>query len=114
MKTFGIWLVAIIGAAAIILGGWQAGWWFTAQNADRQQQVDRTNYGAQSAYSQKLADDRATIADIGTQLANPSITPDQKTALTDQRTAITQQACQVASKLTHPTTTESAFIAGNC
>ena len=38
-RWFWVGAIACALIAAVIVGGWQAGWWFTAQNATRQYQI---------------------------------------------------------------------------
>lgn len=73
--------------AAIVFGGWEAGWWFRQQNVNREYQVNRDSSG----YQQSLISaerDRASAWDVATD-------PGQKTNLR-------AQFCTVYPDLTAP------------
>jgi hypothetical protein len=108
-------VVAIIGLVGVgIYGLWHLGWDVTAANTDRQAQVNQSSLGAQQSYSDALGRYISTVRTIDTQLADPSISTDQKTALAGQKNAISDEACRDAEKLTHPTGDQSAWIGQNC
>ena len=116
LQTAGYILFALAVIAAVVVGGWQAGWWFTAQNVQKQAHINRTSYEAQKTYRDKIVADQTTIATITAQIADPSTTTDQKQALTAQRTAVVNEVCQVATNLTASDlpTVIVTFVTSNC
>lgn len=81
----------VILLGALIIGGWQAGWWFTAQNVNRTDKVTQQGYANQSALSAQVT---AEFSDIAREQADEQQTPANKTF--DQPQIITQagQICQ--------------------
>jgi hypothetical protein len=75
-------------AAAIVIGGYQLGWWLKAENTDRQVNIDNRNTGTQTAWH-----------DEATSLINQaSLLPDNA----PQRARLEQQACELIDRLTDP------------
>lgn len=50
MKTVIGAIGAVILAAAVTVGGWQAGWWLKGKNVDKQVNIDNRNKGVQTAW----------------------------------------------------------------
>jgi hypothetical protein len=93
--------VAVIGsivAFAVILPvviiGWQVGWWFTAQNAQRQAHVVQSNYNVQEGYVSRISDD---VGAIDANIATAGSTPDA--GMTAQNIHSGSDACHYASLL---------------
>lgn len=57
MKGLAYGLFGFVALVAIILGGWQAGWWFTAQNVDRNYHVNTHSQQYQGGLIQQARDD---------------------------------------------------------
>lgn len=53
--------IALAGLGALILSGWQAGWWFTNQNAQRTAHLVQSNYNTQEGYLTAIEQDVAAI-----------------------------------------------------
>ena len=107
VKLAALALLGLVILAALILGGWQAGWWFTTQNTSRQGQVFQASYGAQTADIQQaenlaseIASIRAEIASIRAEIASTSIPAAEATQLQAQATAETTQACNLIAEIT--------------
>lgn len=100
-KTTAAILAGLVGTGAILVGGWQLGWWLNAKNTDRKVRIQNQNVGTQSAWQQQVTEDIRTV-----------------TLLEDgpQRRAVINEACLLASKLTDNflTTDIVAFQANNC
>lgn len=76
--------VVVILAASLI--GWQVGWWFKAENTDRQVAIDNSNKGTQTAWHDEVI---KTIADF--ELVDP--------ANTAARGALRNKACDLIPRL---------------
>lgn len=112
--------VLVIGgtimAVALILGfaGWQAGWWFTAQNATRNAQLTQNGYSNQSTLraqvSQKLSDVTSITVQLGAAPAG------QVPALKAQRMGIAAIACADADQITGTPlpSDQAAWVSANC
>jgi len=116
LRTTGYILFTVALLAAIVLGGWQAGWWFKAQNVQRQAHINRTSYEAQKTYRDKIVSDQTVIATIDNQIVDSTTTPEQKVALRAQRQAVVNEVCQVATNLTASdlSTVIVTFVNSNC
>jgi len=113
-------LGAILGLAliaAIVLGGWQAGWWFKTQNTNREARLYQHQYGRQTALRDEVSRKLGSITDLTAQLADPSLGPDQVAALGAQRLAIGRVVCQDAeqiNKVTDLPPDQQQFVSLNC
>ena len=107
MRETGRWFpAAVVAVAALLVIGlgvtlvcWQAGWWFAARNAARQNQVYQGSYGVQQA------DTDAMQRAIG---AIPSA------ADKAQANADAQEACSYAAKITIMPPGDKDWVAQNC
>jgi hypothetical protein len=109
---FGILAVLLI--AAITLGGWQVGWWFNAQNTNRQSVIDQQNYGSQLAYITKVGNNITEETNVELQIAQPGIAADQKTALTNEQIALVADTCRMGRLITNPPADQAAWIHAHC
>ncbi|MGH7743384.1 MAG: hypothetical protein ACREQ5_00985 [Candidatus Dormibacteria bacterium] len=103
--------------AIIVVGGWQAGWWFHTQDTNRQAVLDKQGYGYQQPLQTQIGADIDTVTDLNTQLVAANGNPDLITVLATQRrqavTHICQQAAQINPNL--PLASDQAqFVATNC
>lgn len=102
-RWFGPVLVA--GVAILVIGialtfiGWQAGWWFTAQNATRQYQVTQNGTSNQETLRAQITSKLADVASITAQIAATK-DPAEGGALKAQRAAIAGIACSDAANIT--------------
>lgn len=101
-------------AAVVILGGWRAGWWFQAQNAQFGGQVNRNSYAFQQAARDRITTEIGDVFTINTQMVGTD--PAQTDALKAQRKAVTAMVCRDATQITgDPLPTDQlAFISQNC
>ena len=88
--------LAVLGG--VILGGWQAGWWFTNQNVNREAHVIRNSYSNQQTLRDQITKGIGDVTDMDRQITQAS--GDNKTALTAQRRAIANQVCSEAEQVT--------------
>lgn len=111
--AFGVAAAAVL-VAGIIFGGWEAGWWFTAQNANRDSHVRRTTYGYQQTLRDQITKGIGDVLDVDRQLTQA--TGDNATALTAQRRAMANQVCNEATQVTgDPLLADQAsWISQNC
>ena len=99
IKAIGAGIALLFILAALIFGGWEAGWWFTTQNVNRTTNVIRHSNSAQQSDIDATRNGASAIAGIDVQLTTPGITPDTKAALKGQRTFIVNQTCGVAQQI---------------
>lgn len=112
-----IW-VAVIAAvliAGVTVGLWQAGWWFTARNVNRTDQVIQNSYASQTALHQEAAQEIGSVYAITAQMAGTS--GQQEADLKAQRLAVAGTACQNAALVSAAAplpASERAWTAQNC
>ncbi|MDQ2875638.1 MAG: hypothetical protein M3Y33_12925 [Actinomycetota bacterium] len=96
-------LTGVIGAvvlALVILGGWQAGWWFAGQNASRQTELIQNGDSNQRAL---IADMTSQVANVETATAQiDAASGQQKADLEAQRLGFAAIACQDAEQVNGP------------
>ena len=112
----GIGILALVLLSALIVGGWQAGWWFTNQNANRQAHMIRNGYSNQQTLREQITTQIANVDALGVSIAQASGDPQEITALQSQRIAVVNIACQDASEITGDPlpAQEAQWVTGNC
>lgn len=117
-RWFGPALIAggALLALGLILGfiGWQAGWWFTAQNATRNAQLIQNGYSNQSTLRAQVSQKMADVTSITVQLgAAPA---GQVPALKAQRAGIADIVCQDAAQITGTPlpADQASWVSVNC
>lgn len=113
-------LVFLIVSAAVVLGGWQAGWWFTFQNANRNAQVIQNGFNYQSTLYQQVTKGIAQVTTDTTEISQA--TEQGKTSyanqLKAQREADANTVCQQATQVNVASTVFPAatlqWINANC
>ncbi len=96
-------LLAIVLIAAVIVGGYQLGWWLKKDAVNRNAKINQDTYGRQNALVEQILDD---IKDAETAGIPPQ-----------QRVAIIGQICDSANKLTGSiqlTGNAANFVAREC
>jgi len=119
VTAFWHWFWVGVGAlaliAALILGGWAAGWWFTNQNIGREAHAIRNGYSNQQTLREQITQQIANVDTLTTQIA---ATHDRNliAALTAQRASIAGIACQDAAGVTgDPLPAQQAqWVTANC
>lgn len=105
-------------ALALILGvvGWQAGWWFAAQDATRQAEVTQNGYSNQTTQRGQVTSKLADVASITTQIDSPGVTAQQAADLKAQRVAIAADVCAAAAQIsgTPLPAQQAAWVTANC
>lgn len=111
-----LWLLVTVPLliAAIVVGGWQVGWWFHTQNVNRQAHVLHDSYGYQSATAADLQQKIADILIETTQMSADSPTGISYADLHAQRLGEAQLACADASQLTAIPAAETGWVSSNC
>lgn len=107
--------IALVGI--IILGGWQAGWWFRAQDTNRQAQLDKQGVGYQLPLQTQIGDEIGQVQGLNTQLVAASGKPDLIGVLAAQRRGTVGQVCRQAQQVNPATplgAEQAEFVAQNC
>lgn len=114
VKAVGGTVAGLALATGVILGGWEAGWWFTTQNANRDAHVRRSTYGYQQTLRDQIVKGIGDVTDLDRQVAQA--TGDGKTTLTAQRRAVANQVCAQAAQVTgDPLPADQAsWVQDNC
>lgn len=107
-------LGVLVVVAAVIVGGWQLGWWMKSYATSRTAQIYRQSYGAQSALAQELQNTRSQLDTVEVQLQAPWTPASERAALRAQAAALTTQACGLAAQLTTVPSTTQPFVSANC
>lgn len=98
-RWFWVFACSIVLIGALIVGGWQAGWWFTAQNATRQAELTQNGYSNQMTLRQQITTQLAIVETITTQIAAAGNDTSLTTALLAQRTGIAGIVCADAAQI---------------
>jgi len=108
------WVItaASVLLCALILGGWQAGWWFATQNVQRQSNVIRLNYATQESYLSQVSGYIATIDGIAVQEAQAA--GGQLAGLRAQALGIGNQACALVPQISIPLGADAGWVRANC
>jgi len=103
---------------ALILGlvGWLAGWWFKAQNTERQAQVNESSYGRQESLRTEVGKNIGVVFDITSQI---QLAPDDtaRQVLSAQRLNTVSMVCRDAAKIDDKSSLDPEqldFIDMNC
>ena len=86
-------LVAFALIFIIIFGGYELGWFFQNNSAQRQSHLNRSGFEAQSTYRDEATRQIDNVSAIDVQLVDPSISADEKVLLNAQRKAVVQIVC---------------------
>lgn len=109
----GIFCLALV--AALIVGGWQAGWWFAGQNVNRETHLIQ---GSDSNQRALVADITEKIGDVATATVQMDAASGQQYAdLHAQRLGFARQACGDAAQLSSADVLGDnvpQWIAANC
>lgn len=113
-KGLGAVLVGLVIIAGVILGGWQAHWWFAGKTATKEGHVIRNSYSNQQTLRDQVTKGLGDVTDMDRQITQA--TGDNKAALTAQRRAIANQVCQEAEQVTgDPLPADQAdWVSQNC
>jgi len=117
--TYGFWgclsvFVAVLIIAGITLIGWDVGWWFKTQNANRQAHLIRHGYSNQQTLRDEITKNIGDVDQITVQIAQT--TGPLHGALRAQRFAVAGIVCHDADQVTgDPLPQDQAsWVAANC
>ena len=88
-KIVSIVLTSLVLVTALVIGGYQLGWWIKADSTERQVQIDNQNTGTQIAWH-----DQAIQGIRDYELVDPSNTA--------ARGALRNQTCELIARLSNP------------
>jgi len=109
-------LLGIAVVVAVVLGGWQAGWWFTSQNANREATVQQQGVGNQSAMRSEIPQKIADVAKYTLQIDNPAYAA-MKHDIEQSRSYAAQLVCGDAAQLnslTEIAQADQTWVITNC
>lgn len=114
VKAVGGTVAGLALATGVVLGGWEAGWWFTTQNANRDAHVRRSTYGYQQTLRDQITKGIGDVTDMDRQIAQAK--GDDATKLTAQRRAIANQVCNEAEQVTGDPLggDQASWVSQNC
>lgn len=115
-RWFWISAVGLALLVGLIVGGWQLGWWFQAQNATRQAENTQNGYANQTTLRQQVTSQLAQVDTITTQIAAAGTDAGLIHALKVQRMAIAGTVCSDAAQITGtPLPQQQAeWVSANC
>lgn len=99
-RWFWVGVLALAVLAVLIVGGWQAGWWFTNQNAQRQAHLIRNGFSNQQTLREQVTQQIANVNAETVSIAQAAGNAQEITALRAQRIATVNIACQQADQVT--------------
>lgn len=115
-RWFWAGIVALAIMSGVVLGGWQAGWWFSDHNATRQAEQTQNGYSNQVTLRQQISAKLADIDAETTQIAAADGNASLIAALKAQRAAEAQIACADAAEISGIPleAQQSRWVAANC
>ena len=115
-RWFWVGVSALILVAALILGGWAAGWWFTAQNATRNAELTQNGYSNQTTLRQQVTAQLAAVETITTQIAANQSDRSLVAALDAQRMSVAGIVCSDAAEIsgTPLPAPQAQWVSANC
>lgn len=115
-RWFWVGIAALGLLAALTLGGWQAGWWFTSHDATRQAEVTQNGYSNQVTLRQQVTSQLATVYSLTTQIAEAKGDQSLIAALAPQRMAVAGIVCADAAQVsgTPLPAQQAEWVSANC
>ena len=109
-------IVTVALVVLVTLVGWQAGWWFRAQDTNRQAQLDKQGAGYQIPLQIQIGDEIGDVTHLNTQLA-ANTDPNVIGPMAADRKAIVIRICRQAAQV-NPSTPlsgdQAQFVDANC
>ena len=105
-------VIGIALLAAIVIGGWQANWWFASHNATRQNNLIQSGVSNQESQESQLVSNIGTIGTITVQM--DSVSGQELADLHAERLGIARKACLNAAQLTAIPPEEASWVSQNC
>jgi hypothetical protein len=101
---------AVVVAAAIVIGGWQFGWWLKTSDT-----TNRTAVSYQYSPVAKLQNLIPQIDQVEQQLVDVNASLYEKETLTLQESEMVHVACAISARITTPLpSNETAFVSSDC
>jgi len=113
-RWFWVGIAGVVIVAGIVIGGWQANWWFASHNVNRQTRLLHNSYSYQSAEQSDLAQKISDVLTETTQMAALSPASQQYADLHAQRLGEANLACADASQITAIPADETGWVRANC
>lgn len=113
LKGIGTVIAGAVTIAALVLGLWWVGWWFTAQNTNKQAHINRSNFGYQQTLRDQITKGIGDYNQVGVDATWPGA---NTVALEAQQHAILNIICGEAVQVTgDPLPPDQlAFVSTNC
>lgn len=116
-RALGILLVAA-AIAAVVIAGWQLGWWMQSASVNRQGHIIRNSYGNQQTLRDRIdqhLSGQGGVLDISTQISRTQ-DPAVRQQLAAQRYAVLGMLCREAEQVSgDPLPPDQArFVGQNC
>jgi hypothetical protein len=114
-RWFWVGVLALVLIAGIVIGGWQANWWFASHNINRQTQLIQNSDSNQRALVSDITAKIATVEQITVQMDGAS--GQQLADLHAQRLGVAGLACNDAAQLSSADVLGDgipAWIRANC
>lgn len=108
--------VIIVVIALVVLVGWQVGWWFRAQDTNRQAQLDKQGIGYQQPLQTQIGDEIHDVMTLNVQLSSNQ-NPQEIGVLDASRKATVVRICQQAEQVNPATPLagdQADFVKTNC
>jgi len=109
-------LLGVALLVALVLGGWQAGWWFKTQNTNRDATLRQQGVGNQSAMVSEIPRKIADVQRYTLQIENPAY-KDMKSSIEQSRSYAAQLVCGDAAQLNSLTElahADQTWVVTNC
>jgi hypothetical protein len=115
-RWFWVGVGALALLAALIVGCWQAGWWFQSHDATRQAENTQNGYSNQTTLRAQITSQLATVDSLTTQIAEAAGDQSLITALKPQRMAVAGIVCGDAAQIsgTPLPAQQAQWVSANC
>jgi hypothetical protein len=115
-RWFWVGVGALALIAGLILGCWQAGWWFQSHNATRQAENTQNGYSNQTTLRQQVTSQLAAVYSLTAQIAEANGNQSLIAALKPQRMAVAGIVCADAAQIsgTPLPDSQAQWAAANC
>lgn len=80
--------------AVLAVAGYNLGWWLKGDAVDRSGEIRRGQFEVQETMRDQIIRQDGVIDGIDVQLADPDLTPQQRSALLSQRRGAVNQICE--------------------
>lgn len=99
-RWFGTGIFAVIVIGVITFAGWQAGWWFSNQNASREAHQIRSGYSNQQTLREQITTQIANVGAFAVQIDQAAGDQQEIGDLWSQRVSVANIACQDIDEVT--------------